>query len=60
MCLEEELAFQLNHTDKSFHVFANSVADKNNWITNLRQNIAKASQGRGLWLSGIVILNGVH
>lgn len=46
--LEEELAFQLNHTDKSFHVFANTVADKNNWITNLRKNIAKASQGRGL------------
>ena len=45
--IEEELAFQLNHTDKSFHVFANSVADKNNWITNLRKNIAKATQGKG-------------
>ncbi|XP_065919970.1 uncharacterized protein [Dysidea avara] len=46
MQLEEEMAFQLNHTDKSFHVFANSIADKNNWIANLRKNIGKASQGK--------------
>ena len=43
------MAFQLNHTDKSFHVFANSVADKNNWIANLRKNISKASQGKGMY-----------
>ena len=42
------MAFQLNHTDKSFHVFANSIADKNNWIANLRKNIGKASQGKGM------------
>lgn len=37
-------AFQINHANKSFHVFALSAADKANWLSNLQKHIAKVSQ----------------
>lgn len=38
---EEDLkfGFQINHADKSFHVYAPSLNDKNNWMTNLKKYI---------------------
>ncbi|XP_065839067.1 pleckstrin homology domain-containing family F member 2-like [Oscarella lobularis] len=39
-------AFQINHTDKSFHVFAPSLSDKNNWLSNLKKFMAKAQKGQ--------------
>lgn len=37
-------AFQISHSDKSFHVFALSSADKANWLANLHKHINKVAQ----------------
>lgn len=42
--IEPENAFQINHSDKSFHVYSHSKADKGNWISNLNKQIAKISK----------------
>lgn len=39
--IDSENAFQVNHIDKSFHVVAQSRADKTNWLTNLQKQIKK-------------------
>jgi hypothetical protein len=40
--LTKDLAFQVNHTDKSFHVFASSENDRENWIKNLTRYISRS------------------
>jgi hypothetical protein len=42
--LKPENAFQINHADKSFHVYALSKADKVNWMSNLTKQINKFSK----------------
>ncbi|XP_065190028.1 nucleolar protein dao-5-like [Sycon ciliatum] len=44
--VDSENAFQINHMEKSFHVFASSLADKANWIHNLKKYIAKRTMGK--------------
>lgn len=44
--LKPENAFQINHCDKSFHVYTHSKADKTNWITNLNKQISKINRGQ--------------
>lgn len=44
-CTELENAFQVNHSDKSFHVVAQSRADKVNWLSNLQKQIKKITEG---------------
>jgi hypothetical protein len=45
--LDVENSFQINHREKSFHVFASSATDKSNWLSNLKKYITKAQAGRG-------------
>lgn len=42
---DSENAFQINHADKSFHVYAQSKADKSNWISNLTKQINRLKNG---------------
>ncbi|XP_065838573.1 uncharacterized protein [Oscarella lobularis] len=44
--LDTDNAFQINHTNKSFHVFAPNLSDKNNWLSNLKKFMAKAQKGQ--------------
>jgi hypothetical protein len=44
--LDVENSFQINHREKSFHVFASSATDKSNWLSNLKKYITKAQAGR--------------
>eukprot|EP00118_Oscarella_pearsei_P003101 m.12933 g.12933 ORF g.12933 m.12933 type:complete len:598 (+) comp24408_c0_seq1:59-1852(+) len=44
--LDTDNAFQINHTNKSFHVFAPNLSDKNNWLSNLKKLIAKCQTGQ--------------
>ncbi|XP_062519706.1 uncharacterized protein LOC134194766 isoform X2 [Corticium candelabrum] len=44
--LDIKNAFQINHYAKSFHIFASSPTDKNNWLSNLSKYISKAQDGR--------------
>ena len=43
--IDPDNAFQINHADKSFHVFAQTRADKTNWIANLTKQINKLNKG---------------
>ena len=43
----KEVAFQINHTEKSFHAFAASDSDKENWVRNLTTYISRARETKG-------------
>ena len=53
---EPENAFQINHCDKSFHVYAHSKADKSNWISNLNKQISKINKGQSVYVHVIIIV----
>ena len=38
----------MNHTDKSFHVFATSENDRENWIRNLSTYISRSRNDEGV------------
>ena len=38
--IDTDNAFQINHTDKSFHVFTPNLSDKNNWLSTVRPSAA--------------------
>lgn len=47
MYVAKEVAFQINHTEKSFHAFAASDSDKENWVRNLTTYISRARETKG-------------
>ena len=47
MHVAKEVAFQINHTEKSFHAFAASDSDKENWVRNLTTYISRARETKG-------------
>ena len=54
--IDTDNAFQINHTNKSFHVFAPNLSDKNNWLSNLKKFMAKAQKGQGQELIKLINL----
>ena len=46
---DKDCAFQINHREKSFHVFASSENDKDNWVRNLTTYLSKMKDEKGLF-----------